>query len=348
MLIGLLAGTSFLCAAFAQDAPLQVGVSDLPPFAIQKDEQWDGLGVQLWRKVADDLNITYDFVQVPPEDLVTRVVSGELDLGITATATAATEAEADFSYPYYTSSLGVATPRTQSLWETARGLFTPRFFRVALFLASLLLVVGSLIWFLERRTNKEQFGGDRNLAQGIGAGFWWAGVTMTTIGYGDKTPITLWGRAVALLWMLIAMGVTASLTATIVAVVEAGGRSLSVPGDLWEMQVGSTPDTPAAEYLREEGINFQAFDTPLEGLRALRSRDIEAFVSNEATLQFLRNENKNLIFQLSSTNAKPQHYAFVLPQGSDVRERLNAALLTRLNSRSQERLLERYLPSSSP
>ncbi|WP_367182700.1 ion channel [uncultured Christiangramia sp.] len=36
------------------------------------------------------------------------------------------------------------------------------------------------------------------MIEDIGSGFWWAGVTMITIVYGDKAPVTFWGRAIAL------------------------------------------------------------------------------------------------------------------------------------------------------
>lgn len=332
--------------AGAQDETLQVGVSELPPFAFQSDGQWDGVAVALWREVADDLGVTFDFVATEPDMLVQSVAAGTLDLGITGTATTADEARADFSYPYYTSTLGVATPRTQTLWNTVKGLFTARFFSVVLVLSLLLLIVGVLVWLLERGANEKSFGGERNTLQGVGAGFWWAAVTMTTIGYGDKAPVTFWGRALAFLWMLVAMAITASLTAALVSVVGAGqGGSLSVPSDLRELRVGAAADTPAATYLREEEIPFQDFDTPLEGLRALQRGDLDAFVASNVMLRYLKSENSSLTFQRAETNAAPQRYAFVLPEDDPSRESLDRALLARLNARPYERLLERYLPN---
>ena len=340
-------------AVFAQDAPLQVGVSELPPFAFQTDGQWDGVAVTLWREVADDLGLGFEFTATEPDALVGAVADGTLDLGLTGTATAEAEARADFSYPYYTTTLSVATPRAQSLWNTLKGLFTARFFRVVLFLSVLLLVVGTLVWLLERGGN-EDFGGEHSALQGVGAGFWWAAVTMTTIGYGDKAPATFWGRALAFLWMLLAMGITASLTAALVSVVGAGaGGSLSVPSDLRGTKVGVVADTPAASYLEGEGIGFRAFGTPLAGLRALQQGDLDAFLASDATLRYLKSENSSLTFQRTETNTRPQRYAFVLPQADaqtspsrDLnREDLNRVLLTRLNAQPWGRLLERYLPN---
>ncbi len=333
-------------AAFAQDAPLRVGVAELPPFAFQSGGQWDGVAVALWREVADDLGIVFEFRATEPDALVAGVADGTLDLGLTGTATAADEVRVDFAHPFYTTTLSVATPRAQSLWNIVRGLFTARFFRVVLFLSVLLLVVGALVWLLERGANEESFGGERSALQGVGAGFWWAAVTMTTIGYGDKAPFTFWGRALAFLWMLLAMGITASLTAALVSVVSAGqGGGLSVPGDLRGTKVGVVADTPAAFYLEEEGIGFREFDTPLAGLRALQQGELDAFLASDATLRYLKSENTNLTFRRVETNAAPQRYAFVLPEDDERREALNQTLLTRLNARPYEQLLERYLPN---
>jgi voltage-gated potassium channel len=47
---------------------------------------------------------------------------------------------------------------------------------------------------------------------------WWAIVTVTTVGYGDRYPVSAGGRAVAVLLMLIGIGLIGVLTATVASV----------------------------------------------------------------------------------------------------------------------------------
>jgi voltage-gated potassium channel len=48
-------------------------------------------------------------------------------------------------------------------------------------------------------------------------GVWWAAVTVSTVGYGDIAPTTLWGRAIAVLLMLAGVGLLSTLAASITA-----------------------------------------------------------------------------------------------------------------------------------
>jgi voltage-gated potassium channel len=47
---------------------------------------------------------------------------------------------------------------------------------------------------------------------------WWAIVTVTTVGYGDRYPVTEGGRAVAVVLMLVGIGLIGVLTATVASV----------------------------------------------------------------------------------------------------------------------------------
>ena len=47
--------------------------------------------------------------------------------------------------------------------------------------------------------------------------FWWAITTATTVGYGDKVPVTPLGRGIAVVLMIVGIGVFAVLTANVAA-----------------------------------------------------------------------------------------------------------------------------------
>lgn len=75
-------------------------------------------------------------------------------------------------------------------------------------ITSLLLFGGAYAeWLFERNVNPGHFAN-------FGEALWWAIVTTTTVGYGDKYPFTLGGRIVASILMLVGIGLIGTLAAT--------------------------------------------------------------------------------------------------------------------------------------
>lgn len=66
----------------------------------------------------------------------------------------------------------------------------------------LMLLAASLMYVAEHQVQPEVFGS-------IPSAFWWAVVTMTTVGYGDVLPITSIGKLLATFIMLLGIGVVA-------------------------------------------------------------------------------------------------------------------------------------------
>ena len=72
---------------------------------------------------------------------------------------------------------------------------------------------------------------------------WWAVVTTTTVGYGDYTPITPVGRAIAILLMILGIGLIGTVSATVAAwfvTRDGGGATDSVSA----VSAADQPETP--------------------------------------------------------------------------------------------------------
>lgn len=326
---------------------LKVALYAQPPYVIQGENgTWDGISLRLWRAVADTLNLTYTFVEVDPGQSTTNLLSGKADVVLLGDVTSKAEAVMDFSHIYHKSELGLATADQLDLSRLAKAFFNKRFWNIAMGLAILFLIVGLIIYLVERKSNEEQFGGDRAWYKGIGSGFWWAGVTMTTIGYGDKAPVTFFGRAVALIWMLIAMALTAVLTASLVSVVmgNSGAKNLNVPDDLRTKKVAAVENSSASEYLNAERISFQAFPNISEALKAVNDGGFDAVFHTVPALKYHINNDPDLSLRVQPVQLDPKFFAFGIPSDDPLREQINLALLNTLNTALWQKELDRFVP----
>lgn len=347
-LISLVFSLSFLGAASAADEALVVGTKEAPPFVMKNSEgELTGISIDLWRSVAQKMGIESKFVEKDLTGLIQGLQTGELNASMAAlTVTSEREAVIDFSHPFYASSLAIATTGQEvGVWSTAKKLISAEFMYAVGALCALLLAVGFLLWFVEHRQNREQFGG--SAVEGIGAGFWWAAVTMTTVGYGDKAPTTLLGRIIGFIWMFAAIILISSFTAAIATSLTLGAMEPSVKGydDLAKSRVITVKNSSSAAFLREEGISFKTADTPTQALEVLNEGRADAVVFDEPLLKYYAaqpgNENVTILPQTFMT----QNYAIALPQGSPLRERLNRQLLQFLSTPEWADIQQRYLGS---
>ena len=154
----------------------------------------------------------------------------------------------EFSHPYNTGELAIAIrsgPGEGGHWRRSlRSLVSVRLMNTVGVLIGLLASAGTVVWFCERRANPDQFSSEPR--RGIGDGLWWAALTMSTVGYGDKAPRTGLGRVLAVVWMFGAIVLIALLTAQVTSFLTVSSLSGLVrgPADLIHVRVGAIEDSP--------------------------------------------------------------------------------------------------------
>lgn len=328
---------------------LVVGIKQTPPFAIHAaDDEWQGISVDLWRHAASKLKLRYRFVEEPSiGSLIDGVANGKYDVAIGAlTVTGARARVMDFTSPFYSTGLGIAVPASGMLnWMPVIQSFTNLgFLQAVTALLLLALFVGFLIWFLERRHN-EEFGGD--IKKGLSSSIWWSTAAMTRRGNVDYSPRTVAGRIVASIWTVMSIVAIAVFTAAVTSSLTVRHLQGSVHSvnDLQSARVGIVKDTSTLEALKQLKISFHTYETPQQGLQALRAHKIDAFVYDKPLLAWLIQQEFSATLEMLDTTFEPQHYAFAIANNSKLRAPLNIAILDATQSTWWKDVIARYLGS---
>ncbi|TVQ54257.1 MAG: ABC transporter substrate-binding protein [Phycisphaerales bacterium] len=326
---------------------LVIATREVPPFAMQDEQgEWRGITIDLWRRIALDRGYTFRFEERSIESMFEGLQDGSLDIAAAAlTITADRERLVDFSHPFIQVGLGIAVEdRAGSAWFAAvRSIFAGDFWRVLAVLALILFIFGLLVWVFERRRNQEQFGG--NAVEGIGAGFWWSAVTMTTVGYGDKSPVTMGGRLIALIWMFASIIMISSITAAITSALTVASLEHAVQGpeDLPGVRVGTVSNTTSEQFLEDRFIRARGYATITAALEALRKGDVEAVVYDAPIMQYTIGREFAGKLRVMPREFEYQPYGFALQQEGDLRQAINRTMLDILESEEWRTIKQRYL-----
>jgi ABC-type amino acid transport substrate-binding protein len=337
----------FLMNTIIAQKKLIIGTKSAKPFSFtNSDSTWQGISFDLFNFVCDELEYEYEIREYEIDELLEAVETKKVDVAVAAlTINSERESRMDFSHPYYISGLGIAvlSTSTNSLWQTAKKIFSIEFIEAIGLLSVLLFIVGLLTWFFERKKNKEEFGD--GATKGLGSSFWWAAVTMTTVGYGDKSPKTVGGRLVALVWMFAAIIIISSFTAAIASALTINqmGASISDVNDLYSAKVGTIEGSASEEYLKDKRISYFAYPDVQTGCDALAKGKLDAFVHDSPLLKFtIIEENLSQQLHVLPNNLEPLLYGFAFPENSKLREPINRVMLEKVTSKSWQKIIYEY------
>jgi polar amino acid transport system substrate-binding protein len=311
---------------------LRVAVYDVEPYGMQgRDGRFSGASVDLWRRVAEQLDRPYQLKLVPQmEALLAGLQKGEYDLAIGAiTITPDRLAQVDFSYPAHRSGVAVVFAKQTGViaalkdYRDALADLGPLLIGIVVFLA----VTGVIMWWFERAPANA--GHSDQAVTTWHEGVYWAVVTMTTVGYGDKAPKTTAGRVIAMIWMIASLVIVSLLTTTLVAritVNQVDGSSAARISDLAGKRVAAVTDSSGAEFLDEQRLGYQKFANLPGALDALAAGKLDAVVNSVGALRYLVNKRFADKIELPNGVLAPAYMAFALPMNSPLRRPLDRAL----------------------
>lgn len=313
---------------------VRVVTKRLEPFVFFKDGRFSGFSIDLWEAIADELDLEYEVYSVNSvAKLLDDVSRGVADIGIAGVdITARREQELDFSHSMFESGLQIMVAQTadsrfdRSLFRITRVLLSRKLLYVLAILIVALIISAHIIWIFERRHNPEF---PPTYLLGIWNSLWWAAVTVSTIGYGDKTPRGAGGRAFALFWIFVGYVLLAIFTATITttATVNELHGSVHGPADLPGLRVATVSGTTGADFLRRIRADVTEVGSIDDAIELLRLGRTDAIVYDAPVLQYIAEHSEKGLMRVIGPVFHTKSYGIALPPDSPLREAVNLALL---------------------
>jgi polar amino acid transport system substrate-binding protein len=317
------------------DKPLVVGVFSAEPSMISnKDGSWSGFCIDSWRAVAETLDLKYELRVYDPAILSNGgLEAAGVDVLLCQGPNPRAEKIMDVTHAFYTDGLAIATrPEPASgLSRVIDKVLSLRFLRNLGILLVIIVVVGIVVWRIERHSSPDEFGG--STLSGIGGGVFW---TVESL-FAKPKPLSrrVRSRLVSLFWvftcMLLISGVTAKLSSEF-TVSQLSGTVGGVK-DLQHARVGvglsANGHSASARFLAAHGIPYRAFafhaePTPLE---ALDRGELDAVLDGGLGLRYRANKDfAGRIIVLPET-VQPTQLGFAVRVGNPLRKKLDLALL---------------------
>lgn len=339
----LIMATLISLTSFGGDT-LHIGVKQSEPFVYKTSNgHWDGITMEILTNYLDELGKPYDIVEYDKStynELIDSMVVNDMDIiagDITITQDRLNKVE--FSQPYYVTNTAIATLKKDEP-SSISGLLSYKFMESMMVLLIFIFVSGFIMWLLERKAND---GFDKGMA-GIFDGSYFVSATMTTVGYGDVAAKTKAGKVIAFLLMWLSLGMVGYMygnitTALTVAELDDGIENLA---DLNKMKVGTINGTTSSDFLVENDIKYINFSSAEEGLDAMASGELDAFVYDKPILQYYTGKDKYSEIVLSDKEFMEQTYGFVLNKDSEYSDGLNKSIMGTIRGDEWEGIMNKY------
>lgn len=192
----------------------------------------------------------------------------------------------------------------------------------------LLGIIG--IWIVERGRLFH-----KNLIKGAGDGLYWIITTITTVGYGDKTPQTPIGKFITIIVMLVGIGfifpyIIASMNTALVT--EKTESAINSVQDLTDKKVATEKGTTAEDYVKAMNCKGEFVEKIADAYKMLADNKVDAVIFDMPTLKYYVSNAGKKRCKIAGEMFDRQSYGFALKQDSPYRETLNEHLVDFMRS----------------
>ena len=332
--------------AEAEEKSLNVAIEITAPCVMRDNGSYSGFDIELWEEIAQELNFSFTYYETNLKDIFTDLAEGRADVGFSCiTVTNERERIVDFSHHYLDSGLRImvmSKPKF-SLIESVKSFYSPKVVRSLTYIGLFVIICGHVFWWVERgrkHINTKYF-------PGIFQAYWYIVVTMTTVGYGDIVPRSWIGRLMAFLVMLIGIGFFGWAIAQLSSAITLQTLHSDI-ADHWDLRnrmvstVEGTTSVPALEKLGALVVPAKTVDLAYE---KLLKEEVHAMVFDSPTVLYYARQKGAGKVSVVGPLFDIQYYGFLFPQGSELRETVNRALLKLRNNGVYDKLYHKWFGS---
>jgi polar amino acid transport system substrate-binding protein len=314
--------------AASEEKLLTVAVEITAPCVMAYNGTYTGFDIELWEEIAQELELAFTYNETDLKGMFTDIVEGKADVAFSCiTVTEEREKMVDFSHHYLDSGLRIMVLNETkfSLAEFAKTLYSPMVVKSLTYIGVFIIICGHIFWWFERSHKYISL----KYFPGIFQAFWYVLVTMTTVGYGDIVPRNWVGRLVAFLVMVIGIGFFGWTIAQLSSAITLHKLHSDIDSyrDLHDRLVSTVEGTTSVTALEKIGAAVVSAKSIDKAYEKLLKDEVDALVFDSPTiLYYARNKGAGKVSVVGAL-FDIQYYGFLFPQGSELREPVNRALL---------------------
>lgn len=339
-----------LCSqASAQNRILKVGVALGEPFAAISHQDYYGIAVDIWKQLAEELNLPYQFVPMSEhiDDDIKILAAGRVDVLIGPIVPTYTRMkQVDFLLPFYLNQISLVVPAKRlSFLNALSSIFTDVTQAALLILFVFTILYFHVYWYFELRKQNKAY---KTYWHGILDTCW-----LHTLDI-DMADLPTHGltRLFRFFWLVLITiffsSITASITSSLTVALSGQYTSFANLSNFKDKPVVAVSQAAPFDVAKSVGFtNLVTVSNREEAIHLLLNGEVAAYVDYASIAEHYLIEHK-LTHQLTMTNLILQRntFAFALPINSPLRHELNLKLRSRQEEGEIKAICEKHFSDS--